>query len=67
VSDFIKPEELAAIRQMKLQAEDARLRAELALKTAQLATLEVFLRYGLREVDQIHLETGEIIRTKEGP
>lgn len=63
-SEFVKPEELAIVQQARLQAEDARLRAELALKTAQVATLEVFVRYKLGAEDSFDLQTGLITRAK---
>lgn len=42
--------------------KEARMRADLAVKEVECAQLRLFNRYGLKEGDQVNMDTGVIVR-----
>lgn len=60
MTETIRPEDLAVIR-------DARVRADLAAKEAEIITLRAFVRYGLTDADSFDIATGAITRASRAP
>lgn len=44
---------------------EARMRADLAIKEVELCQMRLFMKYQLREGDQLNMETGAVVRAKK--